>query len=139
MPPAAIVPPAAPGGGAPPPLPPPAVAHVLSRITIPGTEVELDYVSVDKSAAVVKAFPDLGWKDSSAVTANTVAVPLLSLAGVVCLPAFIDDPTTPASKTILTEAADADRHMYLCCLRMFASRCVVVLLVCRVVITSMIY
>ena len=29
--------------------------------------------------------------------------------------------------------------MYLCCLRMFASRCVVVLLVCRVVITSMIY
>ena len=42
MPPAAIVPPAAPGGGAPPPLPPPAVAHVLSRITIPGTEVELD-------------------------------------------------------------------------------------------------
>ena len=65
--------------------PPPAVAHVLSRITIPGTEVELDYVSVDKSAAIVKAFPDLGWKDSSAVTANTVAVPLLSLAGVVCL------------------------------------------------------
>ena len=60
MPPAAIVPPAAPGGGAPPPLPPPAVAHVLSRITIPGTEAELDYVSVDKSAAIVKALPDLG-------------------------------------------------------------------------------
>ena len=58
-------------------------------------------MSVAKGADVVKAFPKLGWVDSSSSAADTVAAPLLSVAGVVCLPAFIEDPTTPASRAIL--------------------------------------
>ena len=41
----------------------------------------LDYVRVDKATDVVKAFPDLGLVDASASAANTVAAPLLSIAG----------------------------------------------------------
>ena len=82
-------------------LPAPVSAHVFTRVTLPGTETEMDYVRVDKDTAVVKAFPDLGWVDSTASAANTVAAPLLSIARVVGLPAFIEDPTTPASQTIM--------------------------------------
>ena len=101
MPPAASVPPAPAAGATPSTLPAPALHHSFSRVTVPGTDKELDYVSVAKGADVVKAFPKLGWVDSSAITADTVAAPLLSIAGVVCLPAFLEDPTTPASRTIV--------------------------------------
>ena len=52
-------------------------------------------------SGIIKAFPSLGWVDSSAVAANTKAAPLLALAGVVCLPAHLEDSSTPASQTIL--------------------------------------
>ena len=38
--------------------------HSFTRVTVPGTDKELDYVSVAKGADVVKAFPKLGWVDS---------------------------------------------------------------------------
>ena len=101
MPPAATAPPAPAAGATPNTLPAPAQPHSFTRVTVPGTDKELDYVSVTKGADVVKAFPKLGWVDSSSLSADTVAAPLLSIAGVVCLPAFIEDPTTPASRTIL--------------------------------------
>ena len=72
-----------------PPLPPPALAHVLTRPRVttvrPGLDDTLDYVRrrVDAACAVVKGLPTLGWVDSSSVRANTKAVPLLSIAGVV--------------------------------------------------------
>ena len=75
--------------------------QLYSTTAVPGTDKELDYVSLAKSADVVKAFPKLGWVDSSAITADTVAAPLLSIAGVVCLPVFLEDPTTPASRTFV--------------------------------------
>ena len=101
MPPAASAPPAPAAGATPNTMPAPAQPHSFTRVTVPGTDKELDYVSVAKGADVVKAFPKLGWVDSSSIAVDTVAAPLLSVAGVVCLPAFLEDPTTPASRTIL--------------------------------------
>ena len=68
---------------------------------MPGQDNELDYVAIAVSAAPVKGLPTLGWVDSSAVLANTRAVPLLSLSGAVCLPAFFEDGLAPASRTML--------------------------------------
>ena len=82
MPPAATAPPAPAAGATPNTLPAPAQPHSFTRVTVPGTDKELDYVSVAKGADVVKAFPKLGWVDSSSLAVDTVAAPLLSIAGV---------------------------------------------------------
>jgi hypothetical protein len=84
-----------------PPLPPPATPHTFSRVILPGRNNQLDYVAVRADATVVKGLPALGWVDSSATRASTKAVPLLQLAGAVCLPAFLGDPTTPTVATML--------------------------------------
>ena len=92
------------GAVAPPPvvaLPAPSTSHVLTRVTIPGLDPELDYVAVDAGASIIKAFPKIDWEESSALVANTRAAPLLVIAGVVCLPGHVDDLATPAAKTIL--------------------------------------
>ena len=71
MPPAATVPPA-PAAGTPPSTDDApgsrAASFILPGHCIPGTDKELDYVSLAKSADVVKAFPTLGWVDSSATS-----------------------------------------------------------------------
>jgi hypothetical protein len=48
------------------PLFPPHVAHIFTRVTIPGEDDTLDYVAVPATAGVVKGLPDLGWRNSSA-------------------------------------------------------------------------
>jgi hypothetical protein len=98
---AARIPPVAAAPAAPPPatpaLVPPAVPHVFTRVTLPGLDNTLDFVAVSSDCLVVSGLPDLGWEDSSAVQANTRAVPLLTAAGTLCLPAFLaklgDAPT----------------------------------------------
>jgi hypothetical protein len=94
----------APAGVPPPaalaPLPPPHVAHMFTRVTIPGEDDALDYVAVAATAGVVKGLPDLGWKDSSAQVAGSRAAPLLSIAAQVCLPVFLEDPNSPLARTI---------------------------------------
>ena len=82
-------------------LPAPSTPHSFTRVTIPGADPELDYLAVDASASIVKAFPNIDWKDSSALQANTRAAPLLVLAGLVCLPGHLDDLAAPAAQTIL--------------------------------------
>ena len=59
-----------------PPLPAPSTNHTFARVTIPGTESEMDYVAVQADASIIKGLPALGWVDSSAVVANTRAAPL---------------------------------------------------------------
>ena len=61
MPPAATVAPAPTVGVTPSTLPAPALPHSFTRVIIPGTDKELDYISVAKGADVVKPFPTLGW------------------------------------------------------------------------------
>jgi hypothetical protein len=94
----------APAGVPPPialaPLLPPHVAHLFTRVTIPGEDDALDYVAVAATAGVVKGLPDLGWKDSSAQVAGSRAAPLLSIAAQVCLPVFLEDPNSPLARTI---------------------------------------
>jgi hypothetical protein len=53
----------------PPPLPPPHVAHVFTRVNIPGEDDALDFVAVSAAAGAVRGLPHLGWVDSSAVSA----------------------------------------------------------------------
>jgi hypothetical protein len=82
-------------------LPPPATPHLFRRVTLPGEDNTLDYISVRADATCVKGLPDLNWKDSSAVHASTRAVPLLALAGVICLPAFVEDITQAWARTMM--------------------------------------
>ena len=82
-------------------LPAPGTRHSFVRVNVPGTESELDFVAIGADASLVKGLPALGWIDASAARANTKAAPLLTIAGAVCLPAFINDPADPAMKVIL--------------------------------------
>jgi hypothetical protein len=84
----------------PAPLPPPHIAHVFTRVNIPGEDDALDFVAVSAAAGVVKGLPHLGWVDSSAIIAATRAAPCLAIAACVCLPAFLEDQGTPAARTI---------------------------------------
>jgi hypothetical protein len=65
---------------------------------MPGADNTLDYVSIPSACLVVQGLPLVGWLDSSAVIASTWAAPLLTLAGSLCLPAFLSrlghGPTT---------------------------------------------
>ena len=80
-----------------PPAAAPAVVtpHNFRAVTLPGMDDTLDYVSTPKIAGVVKAFPDLGWVDSSSVHAGEVAAPRLSICGMICLPMHYPDWTHP--------------------------------------------
>jgi hypothetical protein len=82
------------------PLPPPHVAHVFTRVNIPGEDDALDYLAVSAAAGVVRGLPHLGWVDSSSVIAATRAAPCLAIAAYVSLPGFLEDQGTPAARTI---------------------------------------
>ena len=77
-------------GAAPLPAAPPAplalaaplVPHNFRRVTVAGADDTLDYVSTPANAAIVKAFPQLGWIDSSASIPNSRAAPALLLQGI---------------------------------------------------------
>jgi hypothetical protein len=66
------------------------VPHNFTAIILPGADNTLGYVAVAFDALVVTGLPQLGWKDSSAVVAGTRAAPRLTVAGAVCLPAFLE-------------------------------------------------
>ena len=55
----------------------PSVPHVFNRVTLVGKDNTLDYVAAPSNCLAVKCFTQLGWVDSSAVRANTMAAPLL--------------------------------------------------------------
>jgi hypothetical protein len=97
---AAIAPAAPPPPITPAPLPPPHVAHIFTRVNIPGEDDALDYIAVSAAAGAVKGLPHLGWVDSSAVLAGTRAVPCLAISACVCLPAFLEDQGSAAARTI---------------------------------------
>jgi hypothetical protein len=89
--------------GAPvPPLPPPATPHTFTRVVVVGMDNALDYVSVRADASVIKGLPKLGWVPSP--LSNERAAPLLSLAGYLCTPSFLEDEHAPASRAMLTLA-----------------------------------
>ena len=90
------------GGAAPPPaLPAPATPHSFNRVVVPGADNSLDYVAVRADATVIKGLPSLGWINSSSVQPNTRAVPVLTLAGAICLPTFFEDLSLGWAGTML--------------------------------------
>jgi hypothetical protein len=114
----AALPPAPPiASPAPVPLPlhPPHVAHIFTRVNIPGEDDALDYIAVSASSGLVKGLPHLGWKDSSAISAGTRAAPLLSIANCICLPAFLEDQGNASARTIkgLSEVTCVPTLLYL--------------------------
>jgi hypothetical protein len=94
--------------GAAPGLVPPGVPHAFTRVTLPGLDNTMDYVATLATCPAVAGLPMLGWRDSSAVIAHTMAVPLLSIAGVVCLPAFLEEPG--AAPTLVRASVLCDRR-----------------------------
>jgi hypothetical protein len=101
---AAQPPPAIAPGPAAPALPAPLVPHNFTRVTLPAEDNTLDYVAIGSSATVVRGLPKLGWVDSSVAIANTMAAPLLSIAGCLCLAVFAEDVNRPVARALLALA-----------------------------------
>ena len=83
-----------------------------------GADNTLDYLAVPAACKVVKAFPDLGWRDAPSSLPGQKAAPALQLGLVICLGANCD-PSAAGIQTLLS-ASELVSMFGLRCLGRFA-------------------
>ena len=89
---AAAVPPGGMGIHAPPAAGlPVTIPHIFIRCRLAGADDSLDYVRCDDRCQLVAAFPNLGWLDASALGANQIAAPALTIQYLTCAVFFFTD------------------------------------------------
>jgi hypothetical protein len=89
---AAAVPPGGMGIHAPPAAGlPVTIPHIFIRCKLAGADDSLDYVRCDDRCQLVAAFPNLGWLDASALGANQIAAPALTIQYLTCAVFFFTD------------------------------------------------
>ena len=89
---AAAVPPGGVGIHAPPAAGlPVTIPHIFIRCRLAGADDTLDYVRCDDRCQLVAAFPNLGWLDASALGANQIAAPALTIQYLTCAVFFFTD------------------------------------------------